>query len=57
MFFANEEGLNGVLKYLGDDPRVRVFEATRDGNPCRPFFLWKGVDKYFKSFIISMINF
>ncbi|PGH05790.1 serine/threonine protein kinase [Blastomyces parvus] len=60
-YFADEDGLNGFLKYLGDNPWVRVFEVTRDGfnkdNPRRPFFLWKGVDDDFKSLIRAMTNF
>ncbi|OAT01167.1 serine/threonine protein kinase [Blastomyces dermatitidis ER-3] len=60
-YFADEDTLNGFLKYLGNNPWVRVFEVIRDGfnkdNPRRPFFLWKGVDNDFKSFIRATTNF
>lgn len=60
-YFADEDALNGFLKYLGDNPWIRVFEVIRDGfnknNPRRPFFLWKGVDDDFKSFIRATTNF
>ncbi|KAL3440890.1 kinase-like domain-containing protein [Aspergillus insuetus] len=29
-YFADEEGLNGFLKHLGDNPWFQVFEVTRD---------------------------
>ncbi|EFW23283.1 conserved hypothetical protein [Coccidioides posadasii str. Silveira] len=57
-YFADEGGMSGFLKHLGDNPWVRVFEVIRDGfdkdHPRRPFSLWKGVDKDFKS---AMTNF
>jgi hypothetical protein len=40
-YFADKDGLNGFLKYLGDNHWVRVFEVIRDGfnkdNPRKPF--------------------
>jgi hypothetical protein len=27
-YFADEVGVNAILKYLGDNPRVPIFEAT-----------------------------
>ncbi|KAK2809389.1 hypothetical protein FQN50_003848 [Emmonsiellopsis sp. PD_5] len=60
-YFADEDGLNGFLKCLDNNPWVHVFEVIRDGfnkdNPRRPFFLWKGVDDDFKSLIRAMTNF
>ncbi|KAB8265362.1 kinase-like protein [Aspergillus pseudonomiae] len=60
-YFADEDGLNGFLKHLGDNPWVRVFEVTRDGfnqeTPREPFAFWNGVDGDFKSLICSMTRF
>lgn len=60
-YFADEHGLSGFLKHLGDNPWVPIFEVTRDGfnkdNPRRSFSLWKGVDEYFKDLICAMTNF
>ncbi|KAL2872746.1 putative calcium/calmodulin dependent protein kinase [Aspergillus lucknowensis] len=61
-YFADEDGLNGFLKHLGDNnPWVRVFEVTRDGfnqeNPCEPFALWNGVEDNFKSLVCAMTSF
>ncbi|KAE8352240.1 kinase-like protein [Aspergillus coremiiformis] len=59
-YFADEDGLNGLLRFLGDNPWVRVFEVIRDGfnkdNPRKPFSLWKGVDEDFKSLICAMTH-
>jgi serine/threonine protein kinase len=60
-YFADEDGLNGFLKHLGDNPWVQIFELTRDSfnkeNPRKPFSLWRGVDEDFKSLICAMTNF
>ncbi|GAD96775.1 predicted protein [Paecilomyces variotii No. 5] len=60
-YFADQDGLNAFLKFLGDSPWVRIFEVTRDGfnkdNPRKPFSLWKGVDDDFKSLIRAMTHF
>ncbi|KAF2732067.1 kinase-like protein [Polyplosphaeria fusca] len=60
-YFADEDGLSGFLKHLGDNPWVPIFEVTRDGfnkdNPRRPFSLWEGVDEDFKNLICAMTNF
>ncbi|GIK05575.1 hypothetical protein Aspvir_009688 [Aspergillus viridinutans] len=60
-YFADEDGLTGLLRHLGDSPWVRVFEVIRDGftkeNPRKPFALWKGIDDDFKSLICAMTNF
>ncbi|EFE35187.1 uncharacterized protein ARB_06144 [Trichophyton benhamiae CBS 112371] len=59
-YFANEDGINGLVKYLGDSPWVHIFQVIRDGfnsdNPRRPFALWKDVDEDFKSLICGMTN-
>ena len=56
-----KNGLNGFLKYLGDNPWVSVFEVTRDGfnqeTPREPFMFWKGVDDDFKSLVCAMTRF
>ncbi|KKK22411.1 hypothetical protein ARAM_001430 [Aspergillus rambellii] len=55
--FADEHGLNGFLKHLGDNPWVRVFEVTRDGfnqeTPREPFAFWNGIDDDFKSLALE----
>ncbi|OOF93083.1 hypothetical protein ASPCADRAFT_8030 [Aspergillus carbonarius ITEM 5010] len=60
-YFADEDGLKGLLEYLRDNPWVQVFEVIRDGfnkdNPRRPFSLWSGVDNDFKHLICAMTNF
>ncbi|KAH7381557.1 kinase-like domain-containing protein [Pyrenochaeta sp. MPI-SDFR-AT-0127] len=60
-YFADEDGLSGFIKQLGNNPWVPVFEVTRDGfnkdNPRRPFSLWTGVDEGFKHLISDMTNF
>jgi hypothetical protein len=43
-YFADEDGLSGFLKHIGDNPWVPFFfKVTRDGfdkdNPRRPFAL------------------
>ncbi|PTU20095.1 hypothetical protein P175DRAFT_0517093 [Aspergillus ochraceoroseus IBT 24754] len=59
--FADEHGLNGFLKHLGDNPWVRVFEVTRDGfnqeTPREPFAFWNGIDDDFKSLVCAMTRF
>jgi hypothetical protein len=30
-YFADEDGLNGLLKHLGDSPWCEVFKVIRDG--------------------------
>ncbi|PYI06709.1 kinase-like protein [Aspergillus sclerotiicarbonarius CBS 121057] len=60
-YFADEEGFNGFLNYLGDNPWVPIFKVTRNGfnqeNPRKPFALWKGIDQDFRSLICAMTNF
>ncbi|MCJ1342295.1 hypothetical protein MMC31_000476 [Peltigera leucophlebia] len=60
-YFADKDGMNGLLKHLGDSPSCDVFEVIRDGfneaNPCKPFSLWKGVGTDFKDLIGGLMNF
>ncbi|KAK4983981.1 hypothetical protein LTR50_006891 [Elasticomyces elasticus] len=60
-YFADEDGLNGLLKHLGDSPWCEVLEVIRDGfnktNPRKPFSLWKNVDPNFKGLISGLTNF
>ncbi|KAB8221149.1 hypothetical protein BDV33DRAFT_171110 [Aspergillus novoparasiticus] len=60
-YFADEDGFNGFLEHLGDNPWVRVFEVTRDGfkqeTPREPFASWNGVDDDFKSLVCAMARF
>ncbi|PSN71893.1 hypothetical protein BS50DRAFT_237935 [Corynespora cassiicola Philippines] len=60
-YFADEDGLAGFMKHLGDSPWVPVFEVTRDGfnkeNPRKPISLWGGMDEDLKDLVSSMTNF
>jgi hypothetical protein len=61
-YFADEDGLSGFLKHLGNDNLwARVFEVTRDGfnqeTPREPFAFWNGVDGDFKGFVCAMTRF
>lgn len=60
-YFADKEGLVGLLKHLGDSPWVEVFSVLRDGfnadNPRKPFSLWQGVDEELKDLIGRLTNF
>lgn len=60
-YFADQDGIDEFLKYLGDSPWARVFEVTRDGFnkeiPREPFALWNGVDDDFKSLVCAMTCF
>ena len=60
-YFADEDGLNGLLRYLGDSPWCEVLKVIRDGfnrtNPPQPFSLWKNVDANFKDLIGGLTNF
>lgn len=60
-YFADQDGLNGLLTHLGDSPWCEVFQVIRDGfnknKPRRPFSLWKNVDADFKDLIAGLTNF
>jgi serine/threonine protein kinase len=60
-YFADKDGLDGLLQHLGDSPWVEIFGVIRDGfntdNPRRPFFLWEGVDEGFKDLVGCLTNF
>lgn len=60
-YFADEDGLNGLLKHLGDSPWCEVLKVIRDGfnkaNPRKPFSLWRNVDADFKDLIGGLTNF
>jgi serine/threonine protein kinase len=60
-YFADEEGLNAFLKYLGDSPWCQILEVLRDGfnktNPRKPISLWKGIDKDLKDLITGLTKF
>lgn len=59
-YFADMDGLNGLLSHLQDNPWVQVFEVLRDSfnedNPRRPFSLLKDVDPTFKDLIAGLTN-
>ncbi|KAJ5468630.1 hypothetical protein N7475_006382 [Penicillium sp. IBT 31633x] len=60
-YFADEDRLNGFLKHLGDNPRVRIFEVTRYASnqetPHEQFALWSGVGDVFNSLVCAMTRF
>ncbi|KAH6710896.1 calcium/calmodulin dependent protein kinase [Leptodontidium sp. MPI-SDFR-AT-0119] len=60
-YFADEEGLNGLLRHLGDSPWCQVLETLRDGfnktNPRKPVSLWKGIDKDFRDLVTGLTKF
>ncbi len=61
-YFADQEGLDGFLKYLGvDSPWREVLEVLRDGfnktNPRKPVSLWKGLDEDFRDLITGLTKF
>jgi len=60
-YFADEDGLDGLLKHLGDSPLCVVLKVIRDGfnktNPRKPFSLWKNVDADFKDLVEGSTNF
>ncbi|KAH9224723.1 kinase-like domain-containing protein [Leptodontidium sp. 2 PMI_412] len=60
-YFADEEGLNGLLRHLGDSPWCQILETLRDGfnktNPRKPVSLWKGIDKDFRDLVTGLTKF
>lgn len=60
-YFADEDGLNGLLKHLGESPWCEIFKVIRDGfnktNPRTPVSLWKNVDPDFKNLIGGLTKF
>lgn len=60
-YFADEKGLAGLLKHLGDSSWVQIFGVIRDGfnkdNPRRPISLWKDVDADLRHLIGGLTNF
>lgn len=63
-YFADEDGLNGFLKYLGDEsPWHQIFRVIKGGfgkeQPRKPFALWEGpnLDPDFKDLIGGLTNF
>lgn len=55
-YFADEDGLNGLLKHLGDSPWCEVLKVIRGGfnetNPRKPFSLWKKINVDFKDLMV-----
>ena len=60
-YFADEEGLNAFLKYLGNSPWCQILEVLRNGfnktNPRKPVSLWKGIDEDFRDLISGLTKF
>lgn len=60
-YFADEEGLDALLDYLDDNPRVQVFCIIRDGfgkeKPRRPVRRWKDVDADLRDSVAGLTNF
>lgn len=60
-YFADEDGLNALVKFLGESPWCEIFLVTADGfnesNPRKPYYLWDGIEQDFKDLIGRMTNF
>ena len=63
-YFADEDGLNGLLRYVGDEsPWYEILEVIKSGfgeeQPRRPFALWNGekLDEDFKALVGGLTNF
>lgn len=62
-YFAELEGLDGLLRHLGDSPWCLALTALRDGftkeNPRQPFAHWnmEPLDSDFKDLIGGLTNF
>ncbi len=60
-YFADENGLNGLLEHLGHSPWCEILTVICDGfgktNPRKPFYLWKDVDVDFKDLVSGLTKF
>jgi hypothetical protein len=60
-YFADEDGIYGLLKHLGENPWGEAFNVIRDGFnktiPRKPFCMWKNLDAYFKHLVGGRMNF
>lgn len=60
-YFADEDGLNALLKHPDDSLWCQILKNLRDsfneGNPLQPFSLWADVDTDFKHRIGGLTNF
>ena len=65
-YFADEDGLNGLLQYLGSESEwLQIFQVIKDGfgeaQPRKPFALWKGLnvdqEDLFKDLVVGLTNF
>ncbi|KAK0827945.1 hypothetical protein LTS02_018344, partial [Friedmanniomyces endolithicus] len=63
-YFADEDGLSGLLRYLGDEsPWYQIFQVIKGGfgkeQPRKPFALWDGpnLDEDFKDLVERLTNF
>lgn len=60
-YFADEQGLNGLLKHIGEDNPFygQLIALTGDfnsGNPRMPFEAWEYVDPEFRDLVGKMTN-
>ncbi len=60
-YFADKEGLNAFLKYLGNSKWCEVLQVLRDGlsktNPRKSVSLWNEIDKDLKDLVASLTKF
>ncbi len=62
-YFADGDGLEGLMKHLGESPWVEVLEVLAEGfnkeNPRKPVRAWnmKGFDSDLKDLIEGLTNF
>jgi serine/threonine protein kinase len=60
-YFADEKGLDALLKHLGDNPWIPIFRIIAGGfnkeNPRRPAYLWKDIDADLRHLVCGLTNF
>ena len=59
--FADEAGLEALLKHLADDASDEILQVLRDGlkesTPRNQFASWEDLDPDFKDLIVRLTNF
>lgn len=60
-YFADEDGLNGLLEHIGEDNPfyerlIELAQSFGPGNPRMPFQFWDYVDKDFRDLVVGMTS-
>jgi serine/threonine protein kinase len=59
-YFSDLEGINGLIRYLGDSPWAQLFAMVaadfNADNPRRPFAMWQDLGPEFKDLVVRMMN-